>query len=292
MVKSMTGFGRAEYSDEDRKITVEIKSVNHRFLDLSLRMPRSVSRFETDIRNILKRHMERGKVDVFIGYSSTGGSAATVRYDKNVAQQYADHLREMNRDLGLYEPLKPSVIAGFPDVFTIEEKTDAEDSELTFIADTVEQACLRFEESRKTEGENLSRDLLGKMDEIESCVSRLEELLPEVVRKYRENLQAKMEELLAAADIDENRIVQETAVYADHISVDEEMVRLHSHIQAVRDILQKDQSAGRKLDFIVQEMNREANTTLSKSDSLAVTEIGVDLKTCIEKVREQVQNIE
>ncbi|MBQ8951888.1 MAG: YicC family protein [Eubacterium sp.] len=291
MVCSMTGFGRSEYLDDEKKIIIEIKSVNHRYCDISVKLPRTISRFEPEIRKRLKLYAERGKIDVFITYQNLKTSE-TVKYNKEIAGEYMNYLRQIGEDFGLEEDIKPTVLARFPDVFSLEENYSAEDEEYTDIQKVLDEAGKMFLESRQKEGENLAKDLLDKMDEIETLVDRIETLTPQIVEEYREKLTAKVQDILENRDIDETRIVQEVVIYADRVAVDEELVRLRSHIQAVRDILSEDKAVGRKLDFIVQEMNREANTTLSKSDTKEVTDIGIDLKTLIEKVREQVQNLE
>ena len=291
MVCSMTGFGRSEYLDDEKKIIIEIKSVNHRYCDINVKLPRTISRFEPEIRKRLKLYAERGKIDVFITYQNLK-TGETVKYNKEIAGEYLNYLKQMSEDFGLEEDIKPTVLARFPDVFSLEENYSAEDEEYTDIQKVLDEAGKMFLESRQKEGENLAKDLLDKMDEIETLVNRIEELSPQIVEDYRQKLTAKVQDILENRDIDEARIVQEVVIYADRVAVDEELVRLHSHIQAVRDILSEDKAVGRKLDFIVQEMNREANTTLSKSDTKEVTDIGIDLKTLIEKVREQVQNLE
>ena len=294
MVYSMTGFGRGEYSDDARKIIIEMKSVNHRYCDISVKLPRSISRFEPEIRNRIKKYVERGKVDVFITYSNLKSSGFTVKYDKEVAEQYMNHLRSIEKDFGLEEEYKPTVIARFPDVFTVEENYYVEDEEYTVIEKVLDEAGKQFMESRAREGARLAKDMLDKMGELESLTCQVDELAPKMIEEFREKLTEKVQKLLEVTDIDEARIVQEVTIYSDKVAVDEELVRLHSHIEEVRNLLSEENadSIGRRLDFIVQEMNREANTTLSKSDSLAVTDIGLNMKTCIEKVREQVQNIE
>ena len=291
MVCSMTGFGRSEYLDDEKKIIIEIKSVNHRYCDISVKLPRTISRFEPEIRKRLKLYAERGKIDVFITYQNLK-TGETVKYNKEIAGEYLNYLKQMSEDFGLEEDIKPTVLARFPDVFSLEENYSAEDEEYTDIQKVLDEAGQMFLESRQKEGANLAEDLRNKMDEIEALVNRIEELSPQIVEDYRQKLTAKVQDILENRDIDEARIVQEVVIYADRVAVDEELVRLHSHIQAVRDILSEDKAVGRKLDFIVQEMNREANTTLSKSDTKEVTDIGIDLKTLIEKVREQVQNLE
>ena len=291
MVCSMTGFGRSEYLDDEKKIIIEIKSVNHRYSDINVKLPRTISRFEPEIRKRLKLYAERGKIDVFITYQNLKTSE-TVKYNKEIAGEYMNYLKQIGEDFGLEEDIKPTVLARFPDVFSLEENYSAEDEEYTDIQKVLDEAGKMFLESRQKEGENLAKDLLDKMDEIETLVNRIESMAPQIIEEYREKLTAKVQDILENRDIEEARIVQEVVIYADRVAVDEELVRLHSHIQAVRDILSEDKAVGRKLDFIVQEMNREANTTLSKSDTKEVTDIGIDLKTLIEKVREQVQNLE
>lgn len=291
MVCSMTGFGRGEYLDDEKKIIIEIKSVNHRYCDINVKLPRTISRFEPEIRKRLKLYAERGKIDVFITYQNLKTSE-TVKYNKEIAGEYMNYLKQIGEDFGLEEDIKPTVLARFPDVFSLEENYNAEDEEYTDIQKVLDEAGKMFLESRQKEGENLAKDLLDKMDEIETLVNRIESMAPQIIEEYREKLTAKVQDILENKDIEEARIVQEVVIYADRVAVDEELVRLHSHIQAVRDILSEDKAVGRKLDFIVQEMNREANTTLSKSDTKEVTDIGIDLKTLIEKVREQVQNLE
>lgn len=291
MVCSMTGFGRSEYLDDEKKIIIEIKSVNHRYCDINVKLPRTISRFEPEIRKRLKLYAERGKIDVFITYQNLKTSE-TVKYNKEIAGEYMNYLKQIGEDFGLEEDIKPTVLARFPDVFSLEENYSAEDEEYADIQKVLDEAGKMFLESRQKEGENLAKDLLDKMNEIETLVNRIESMAPQIIEEYREKLTAKVQDILENRDIEEARIVQEVVIYADRVAVDEELVRLHSHIQAVRDILSEDKAVGRKLDFIVQEMNREANTTLSKSDTKEVTDIGIDLKTLIEKVREQVQNLE
>ena len=307
MVYSMTGFGRSEYSDEARRVVIEIKSVNHRYCDISVKLPRSISRFEPEIRKRLKLYVERGKVDVFITYNSLKDTGAVVKYNKDVLDQYMAHFKQMEADYGLTEDYKPTVIARYPDVFSIEENYFVEDEEYQIIEKVLDEAGKQFKASRAKEGANLAADLIAKMNELEGYTNQVDELAPKVIEEYQARLTEKVSNLLEATNIDESRIVQEVAIYADRVAVDEELVRLHSHIKAVRDMLSESvgsddadadaaksesNSIGRRLDFIIQEMNREANTTLSKSDTLSVTDIGINMKTCIEKVREQVQNLE
>jgi uncharacterized protein (TIGR00255 family) len=299
----MTGFGRSEYSDEQRRIIIEIKSVNHRYCDVSIKLPRIISRFEPELRKRLKLYAERGKIDIFVTYNSLKSSGYTVKYDKEVLEQYMNHFKSIEQDFGLEEEYKPTVVARFPDVLTVEEEYFVEDAEYEVIEKVFDEAARQFMESRAAEGARLSADIIDKMADLEKLTCQVDELAPKMIEEFRTKLTEKVEKLLETTDIDDSRIVQEVTIYSDKVAVDEELVRLHSHIAAVREMLSegisdgngssdKNSSIGRRLDFIVQEMNREANTTLSKSDTLAVTDIGIDMKTCIEKVREQVQNIE
>ena len=292
MIKSMTGFGRSEYTDEEYRIIVEMKSVNHRYLDLGIKLPRIISKYEPEIRKTIREYAERGKVDVYITYEKLKSTGVTVRYDRNVAAEYIRYLNEMKQEFGLEEDIRPTRIARFPDVFTLEENYQADEKDYRELDRVLREAAERFAESREKEGENLKKDILVKLTEMTALVDRIEARVPVIITAYQEKLTEKVKALLENAAVDENRIVQETTIYADRVAVDEELVRLRSHIQAVDDILKEGGAAGRKLDFIVQEMNREANTTLSKSDDREVTDIGIDLKTLIEKIREQVQNIE
>jgi len=292
MIYSMTGFGRSEYADENCKITVEIKSVNHRYCDISVKLPRIISRFEPEIRKCIKKYAERGKIDVYISYSLLSSTGSSVKYGKDVAYQYISHMRDMADEFGITNDISVSTVGRFPDVFTVDESYDVDDEQYSLIERVIDEAGTAFKLSRQKEGENLASDIVKKTAELERLTHQIEELMPHIIEEYKTKLTEKVSSLLETADIDESRIVQEATIYADRVAVDEEMVRLASHIKAVRDIVQEGGAVGRKLDFIVQEMNREANTTLSKSDTLSVTDIGIDMKTCIEKIREQVQNIE
>ncbi|MBR0146387.1 MAG: YicC family protein [Eubacterium sp.] len=293
MIQSMTGFGRAELIDEKRKLIVEMKSVNHRYADITIKMPRRLNRFEAAIRNVLKDYISRGKVDVFITYENLANAEVAVRYNREIAAEYVKYLREMNQEFSLQEELKATAVGRFPEVFTLEEAAEEDDDELyASLEKVVREAGGHFVQARTAEGENLTKDLLEKVTELKGIVEKIEELSPAIIEDYKVRLREKMDEFLQRNDIDENRIAAEVTIFADKISVDEEMVRLRSHVDAVRGILEEGGAVGRKLDFIVQEMNREANTTLSKAGSLDVTDLGIELKTLIEKIREQIQNLE
>lgn len=292
MIKSMTGFGRSEIINEERKIIIEMKSVNHRYSDINIKMPKKLNCFEAAMRNRLKKYIQRGKVDIFITYEDYSKSKMAVKYNKDLATEYVAYLNQIRTDFGLYEELKPTVIARFPEVFSLEEQSENNEEIYEFIEKALDEAGERFVESRITEGENLKKDLLEKLDSMAKLVAEIEAISPQLIADYKQKLTDKIAELLGDSNIDESRIATEVTIYADKICVDEEIVRLKSHIEAVRNILTEGGAVGRKLDFIVQEMNREANTILSKSGSLSVTDIGINLKTDIEKIREQIQNIE
>lgn len=292
MIKSMTGFGRGEQVNEDRKIVVEIKAVNHRFCDMNVKLPKKLNYFETDIRNCLKEYIQRGKVDVFITYEDYTKSNVCVKYNKDIASEYITYLNSMVDDFGLQSDVKPAVIGRFPEVFTLEEQSVDENEIWSHLEGVVREAAEKFVESRIREGENLKRDLLAKLSAMSEIVAYIEEKSPQIIEDYKTRLIEKVDELAINTQIDEQRIAAEVTMYADKVCVDEEVVRLRSHIDSTIKILTEGGAVGRKLDFIVQEMNREANTILSKANSLIIADRGIDLKTEIEKVREQIQNIE
>lgn len=288
----MTGFGRAEVMEENRKFTVEMKSVNHRYLDINIKMPKKLSFFESSIRNLLKEYIQRGKVDVFISYEDYSEDNFSLKYNKELAEEYLMHLREMAEQFGLENDIKVSDLSKYPEVLTMEEQSVDEKELWAILEKALRQASEQFVSSRITEGENLKRDLCEKLDMMLSYVDFIEERSPQILGEYRSRLEAKVNELLADTQIEESRIAAEVTIFADKICVDEETVRLRSHIKGTKDALNKGGSIGRKLDFIAQEMNREANTILSKANDLAISDTGINLKTDIEKVREQIQNIE
>ena len=294
MIKSMTGFGRGEVTENNRKFTVEIKAVNHRYLEVSVKLPKKLSAFEANIRNVMKEYMERGKVDVFVSLEDYNEAAETVKYNPALAREYMKYLQKMADDFGIQNDIRLSVLARFPDVFTMEDIETDEEELWSSLEKAVRAACERFAAAREKEGEELKSDLLQKLDEMADYVSFIEVRSPEIVVEYRKKLEEKLRDMLSSLDVqaDEGRIVTEVTIYADKICVDEETVRLKSHVKAMRDALNEGGACGRKLDFIAQEMNREANTTLSKSGDLALTDKAIALKTVIEKIREQIQNVE
>ncbi len=295
MVCSMTGFGRSEITEGERKYIVELKSVNNRYLDINIKMPKKFNAFESAIRSELKSYMKRGKVDVYISYEDFSESESKVKYNKAIAQEYYNFLKEMSDDFGLDNDVRISVLSRFPEVFTMEEEELDEEEVWSGIKKALDLAGEQFLESRKREGEFLSADLTEKLSGMLENVEFITERSPQIIEEYKGKLREKIQDLLEDKQIDENRLAMEVTLYADKVCVDEELTRLRSHIEATREALKvgddKD-GIGRKLDFLAQEMNREANTILSKSTDLKISDRGIALKTDIEKVREQIQNIE
>lgn len=292
MIKSMTGFGRCEIVTTEYKISVEMKAVNHRYLDLSIKMPKKFNYFEAGIRNLLKAYIQRGKVDVFINYEDYTEEKLCLKYNGSLAAEYMDAFKKMQDQFGIDNDVKVSMLARMPEVLSMEQAPEDEEQTWKQLSAAVEEAAKKFVDSRILEGGKLKEDLLGKLDYMSGLVDFIEERSPVILAEYRQRLEDKVKELLANSAIDEGRIATEVTIYADKICVDEEMVRLRSHIDATRKELEAGGSVGRKLDFIAQEMNREANTTLSKSTDLELSDKAIALKTEIEKVREQIQNIE
>lgn len=292
MIKSMTGFGRCEVADEKRKFTIELKSVNHRYLDVNIKMPKKLNFFESAIRNLLKEYIERGKVDVYITYEDYTEDNYSLRYNAALAGEYLGYLNAMAEEFHLENDIRVSTLSRYPDVFVMEEQ-DIDEKELwSGLEKALRGACEQFVDSRVKEGEALKADLLDKLDAMLSDVDFIEERSPQIMKEYRTRLEEKIQEILGDRQIDDARIATEVTIYADKVCVDEETVRLRSHIMTTKDTLLAGGSIGRKLDFIAQEMNREANTILSKANNIEISDIGIDLKTGIEKVREQIQNIE
>ena len=289
----MTGFGRSEVVTDERKITLELKSVNHRYLDLSIKMPKKLSFLEGSIRNLMKTYIQRGKVDVYITYEDYTINNGTLKYNKELAAEYIACLKQIQQDFDLDYDIKVSTLSRYPDILTMEEQSVDEEELWSILEPPVREACEKFVQTRTQEGHNLEKDLLEKLDGLDKKVTRIEERSPEVVNAYRTKLEAKVSELLEDTQIDDNRIAAEVILFSDKICNDEETVRLHSHVKNMKKMLTTEtEGIGRKLDFMAQEMNREANTILSKSSDMDISDIAIDLKTEIEKIREQIQNIE
>lgn len=292
MIKSMTGFGRCEISEGTKKISMEIKAVNHRYLDVTVKMPKKLNMFEAAIRSELKQDIQRGKVDLFITYEDTSEGMALIQYNKETAAEYMRYFAQMASDFGLENDVRVSTLARCPEVLVMDEQNEDEEEIWKLLQRALNGAVQNLVDARIREGENLKADLLQKLDEMLESVAFIEERSPQIIADYRERLTDKVREMLGERTMDEGRIIAEVTIYADRICVDEELVRLRSHIEAVKKALIDGGSIGRKLDFLAQEMNREANTILSKSSDLSVSNCGIELKTTIEKVREQIQNIE
>ncbi len=292
MIRSMTGFGRFEDITPEHKITAEIKAVNHRYLDLTIKMPKRFNYFEARIRSLLKKYIQRGKVDVFISYENYMEQKFCVKYNEALAAEYMNYFQKMEEQFGIENDVKVSMLARMPEVLFMESAMEDEEQVWKLVSWALEEAAKPFVESRTMEGERLKEDLLGKLAFMEERLDFIEGHSPAIVQEYQAKLEAKVRELLENNHIEESRIVTEVALFADRICVDEETVRLRSHIETTRKELEDGKEVGRKLDFIAQEMNREANTILSKSQDLEVSNCAIALKTEIEKVREQIQNIE
>ena len=293
MIKSMTGFGRCEVQDESRKFTVEMKSVNHRYLDANIRMPKKLNFFETAIRSLLKQSVQRGKVDIFITYEDLSEQQVSLKYNEVLAAEYLSYFEKMQEKFSLENDIRVSTLSRYPEVLTMEEQAVDEEELWKGLKKALDGAIRQFVETRTSEGEHLREDLIEKLDNILKLVSCIEERSPQIIAEYRDKLETKVKELLADTQMEDSRIAAEVVIFADKICTDEEVVRLRSHIVHMKDTLVSDDSGiGRKLDFIAQEMNREANTILSKANDLEISNIGIELKTEIEKVREQIQNIE
>ena len=292
MVRSMTGYGKGIAENEEARVTIEMKSVNHRYLDLNIKLPKKLNFLESQIRNKISESIFRGKVDLYITLNEHADASCKVSINDVIAKEYLDSISAMSAKLGIDNDMKASSIVRLPDVIELEEVDSDEDNlkELVFAA--LSDCINQFVEARIAEGARLEKDLLSKMDEMLALVDKLEARSPQIIEEYKTRLTTKIHELLEDTKIDENRIAQEVTIYADKVCIDEEMVRLKSHVAETRSVFDLDKEVGRKLDFLAQELNREANTILSKSTDVEIADIGITLKTLIEKVREQIQNIE
>lgn len=292
MIKSMTGFGRYEFTEGSRKYTVEMKSVNHRYLDVNIKMPKKLYMFESALRNELKKFASRGKVDIFITLEDISESNAMVKYNKDLANEYMTYLKQMAEDFGIDNDIRVSTLSRYPEVLTMEDVAEDEEELWKELQTAFQGAAKQFVDSRVVEGEQLRKDLVEKLDGMLELVAFIEERSPQLIKEYREKLEAKVQELLGDVKVDEARLLTEVTIFADKSCVDEEIVRLKSHIATVKSTLLNGGDVGRKLDFMAQEMNREANTTLSKANDLEISNCAIEIKTEIEKIREQIQNIE
>ena len=293
MIKSMTGFGRCEIMEGERKFTVEIKGVNHRYLDTNIRMPKKLNFFETAIRSLLKQSIQRGKVDIFITYEDLSESQVALKYNETLAKEYLSYFRKMADTFSLENDIRVSSLSRYPEILTMEEQAPDEEKLWIGLKSALDGAIEQFVETRGLEGENLKKDLTGKLDGMLKMVECIEERAPQIIAEYRRKIEKKVKELLEDTQIEDSRIAAEVVIFADKICTDEEVVRLKSPVAHMKEPLLSDENGiGRKLDFIAQEMNREANTILSKANDLEISNLGIELKTDIEKIREQIQNIE
>ncbi|CAI3535825.1 YicC/YloC family endoribonuclease [Clostridium neonatale] len=293
MIKSMTSFGRAQ-SEENSilNFSIEMKSVNHRYLDINIRMPKAMISLEEKIRNMISKRLNRGKVDVFINYKNYGNSTAEPVLNINLAKAYFDCLKEIENELHTIDDITTTKIARFPDVITVVEKEENLDDILNEISPLINNALELMEQMRIREGEKLKEDILIKIEHIYNMVVEIEKLADTIPLNYKKKLEERLGELLTEVEIDESRIALEVAILSDKSAIDEEITRLKSHLSQFKDTLELDEAIGRKLDFIIQEMNREANTIASKSININMTNYVIEIKNTIEKIREQVQNIE
>ena len=292
MIKSMTGFGRYETVTDEYRIAVEIKSVNHRYCDLNIKLPKKFNEIENTLRMMMKEIAERGKVDVYVSYEDYAGKGTHVHYHPQIAKEYVKVAAQVAEEFELHNSLSAERLLGFADVISLEEESNDLKSVFPIVTQTLQKAGEQFIVSREREGEQLYQDIKGKLAYLLTLVAQVEERSPQMLQEHRQKLLEKVQELLGDRKIDEGILATELIVYADKVCVDEETVRLRSHIDAMSETLDMQEAIGRKLDFIAQEMNREANTILSKANDKELSGIAINLKTEIEKIREQIQNIE
>ena len=288
----MTGYGRARQTLGKRDITVEVRAVNNRYLDCTVKLPRAYAFAEDAVRKHVQQAVSRGKVDVLFTIDSTGADTAKIVVDRSLAEGYAAALRELAEICGTEAKLTPETLARFPDVLTVTKAEEDLDALGADICTVLDEALAAFNAMRAAEGEKLAADIGGRLTTIETLTAKVEARSPETVAEYRRKLTARMEEVLQGASVDPQRILTEAAIYGDKVAVDEETVRLHSHVAQLRGMLEADEPMGRKMDFLIQEVNRESNTIASKCCDVSIAQVAVDLKAEVEKIREQVQNVE
>jgi len=293
LIKSMTSFGRAQSEEgKDSCFSIEMKSVNHRYLDINIRMPRMMLALEEKIRNIISKKLNRGKVDVFINYKNYRNDIGKANLNMELAKNYYECLKQIQKELNVIDDISATKIARFPDVINIEEHEENLENIFNEISPLIDSALNLMEGMRSKEGEKLKEDILSKLKIIAIYVEEVEKVADSIPKNYKKKLEERLSELLSAVDIDESRIALEVAILSDKAAVDEEITRLRSHLSQMKSTLELDEPIGRKLDFIIQEMNREANTIASKSTDVDMTNKVIEVKNTIEKIREQVQNIE
>lgn len=292
MIKSMTGYGVSEQIISGKKISVELKSVNHRYSDINIRAPRSYGYMEEEIRSVLSKHIARGKVDVYVNIEDIDGENTKILINKPIAKGYYDALAEIRDEFEIEDKINIATLSRFSDIFKVEKAEEDNEEIIKAVGAVAEEACKAFSAMRVNEGARLWEDITGQLDEIDKQVLNIEEHAPSIVKEYTERLEARMKEILGNVPLDENRILNEVAIFSDRVNVNEEIIRLKSHITQMRSLLQMSEPVGRKMDFLVQEMNREINTIGSKANDLKVAKTVIDVKSSIEKMREQIQNVE
>lgn len=292
MIKSMTGFGRERCILDNREILVEIRSVNHRYFEFSARTPKAYGYLDEKLKAFLKNDISRGKIEVSVLIYNQEGTSAQIEVNKEIALGYIDALRNSAEELDLEDDLTLSNIMRLPDIFTVVKVSEDEEVIWNQVKSAAEKALERFVDMRVTEGMKMYDDIASRLNFLEDSVGKIEVQSPNTAKAYEERLYAKIKEMLADRNIDEQRIVTEVAVFSEKTAIDEETVRLRSHISQFRNLINSDEPVGRKLDFLVQELNREVNTIGSKAQDLYITKLVVDMKSEIEKIREQIQNIE
>ena len=291
-MKSMTGFGRSKLEENSREYIVEIKSVNHKYSDISIKMPRSISCFEENVKKIVSKNISRGKVDVFITFNNYSDEGKDVVINKELAKNYINQLRELATETGINQDIKITEITKMPDVLQLKIQDDESDVIGNELEKCVTQAVENFVNMREVEGERIKQDLSARIDIVENFVNTIFSHTTGLIEDYVVKLRERIKEILGTDVVDEARLAQEIVIYADKCSIEEELTRLRSHIMQFRNMLESKDSIGKKLDFLVQEMNRETNTIASKSVKLEITNLAIDIKTAMEDIREQIQNIE
>ena len=293
MAISMTGFGRGEYKDDNYYFLIECKTINHKYCDINIRLPRKISFLEDKARNFIKNYIKRGRVDIYIKLDLLGSEDVNLKFDEKLANQYVNILREIRDKFDLVDDISVMNVAKFPDIIKTEEKEEDEDLLWSMLSKALEETLTKLKEMRSEEGQKLAQDVLERCDILQNTIEEIEKNSYNVVIDYKEKLNNRISEILDNPSlIDENRLAQEVAIYADKSSITEEIVRFKSHIGQLRSTIVKDESIGRKIDFLIQEMNRETNTIGSKSSDLNITNLVVEIKSELEKIREQIQNIE
>ena len=293
MAISMTGFGRGEYKDDNYYFLVECKTINHKYCDINIRLPRKISFLEDKARNFVKNHIKRGRVDIYIKLDLLGSEDVNLKFDESLANQYVNILKEIRDKYDLVDDISVMNIAKFPEIIKTEEKEEDEDLLWSMLSKALEQTLVNLTEMRSEEGKILANDVLERCNLLRNIIEEVEKYSHTVVLDYKEKLNNRISEILENPSlVDENRLAQEVAIYADKSSITEEIVRFKSHIEQLKSTIVKNESIGRKIDFLIQEMNRETNTIGSKSSDLNITNLVVEIKSELEKIREQIQNIE